>query len=98
MLLGLLFGASLFVHQQKISQLPAILRLFSSECWLFWTETYRIIGQLARDHGLRCGMRLELHPYLGALVLGLGCWILLSIILGFRGFFRDFLIFFPLKK
>lgn len=98
MLLGLLFGALLFVHQQQIPELPAVLRCFSSQCWLFWTAFYQIIAQFARDHGLQCGMRLELHPYLGALALGLGCWILLSIILGFRGFFRDFLIFFPLKK
>ena len=97
LIIGLIFLAFLYINQHPMLEIPEFLSIFGSKCWDIWAGTYQFLGKIGHDHGLHLGLKGELQPYLGAMVLGCVLWLFLSIVFGIKGFLRDLGLFFPLS-
>ena len=97
MIIGLIFGAFMYINQHPTLEIPEFLSLLGSKCWGFWVVAYQFLGKIGHDHGLHLGLKGDSQPYIGAIFLGCVLWFLLSIVFGIKGFLRDFGLFFPLR-
>jgi hypothetical protein len=98
LLVGLLFGGLLYVQQYCPEQIPESINAVSQKIVSKWDIFYNASHQMVAEHGLHVSFGIYGKVIISALVVFFSLWMSLAVLLGFRGFFRDFFSFFPLRK
>jgi hypothetical protein len=98
LLVGLIMGGLLYMGQYQENRLPENLKPPVMKITEHWHQCSSSFVTLINEHGLPLSISGLAFVIAGALSVFLAVWLVLSVVLGFRGFLRDFFSFFPLGK